>query len=65
MPYNSVKDFLDHIGDKEIQKINNDEIDFRIELINQLHKIAISRIGVDVNWNIQYVVPLFLVLCKN
>lgn len=62
LPYDSVKDFLDWIGmDDSPPQGLHDEIKLRINLIRDLRETAKNHIGTDDNWDIEYIVPLFLV----
>ena len=61
LPYDSLKKFLGWINSQRTPRVIHNECKLRIELIKELREIAQKHIGKYKNWDIEYIVPLFLV----
>ena len=62
MRYDSAIHFLGLISKDDTSITHgNDELAIRLSLISRLRQIAAERMGDDVNWDVQYIIPLFLV----
>jgi len=62
LPFDSVKDFADWIGmDDTPPCVDDQECKLRFDLVKQLRKVAQEHVGKCNDWDVEYVVPLFLV----
>ncbi len=62
LPYDQVKEFAEWIEmDEEPRPVKDPECNLRIDLIKDLRGVAKKHVGNSSNWDIEYIVPLFLV----